>query len=196
MENKLQVYANEEFGKVRVLEIDDQPWFVGKDVAYALGYERATKAIQDHVDEEDKDGIPIQDSIGRQQNTPVINESGLYSLILSSKLPKAKKFKRWVTSEVLPSIRRHGAYITEETLARMYQSSEFASELLDRLLLGLGSCRVGIFEHCASIENSPLLDLFSIPKEKKIVAAVIVGYPKYDYKRLVDRNPLDATFIE
>lgn len=134
MENKLQVFENEEFGKVRVLEIDGQPWFVGKDVAYALGYERATKAIQDHVDEEDKDGIPIQDSIGRQQNTPVINESGLYSLILSSKLPKAKKFKRWVTSEVLPSIRRHGAYITQKTLAKMYQSSEFTSDLLDRLL--------------------------------------------------------------
>lgn len=85
-------------------------WFVGKDIAEALGYQRATKAIQDHVDVEDKDKIPIQDSIGRMQNTPVINESGLYSLILSSKLPNAKKFKHWVTSEVLPAIRKSGHY--------------------------------------------------------------------------------------
>ena len=85
---------------------DREPWFVGKDVAMALGYGRATKAIQDHVDFEDKDEVPIQDSIGRMQKTPIISESGLYSLILSSKLPSAKKFKRWVTSEVLPAIRK------------------------------------------------------------------------------------------
>lgn len=92
---------------------DGEPWFVGKDVAEALGYERATKAIQDHVDFEDKDGVPIQDSIGRMQKTPIISESGLYSLILSSKLPSAKKFKRWVTSEVLPAIRKTGGYVDQ-----------------------------------------------------------------------------------
>ena len=89
---------------------DGEPYFVGKDVATILGYERSTKAIRDHVDEEDVDEIPIQDSIGRMQNTPIINESGLYSLILSSKMPNAKKFKRWVTAEVLPTIRRSGSY--------------------------------------------------------------------------------------
>ena len=93
---------------VRTVLIDDEPYFVGKDVAELLGYQRPTKAIQDHVDSEDKDVIPIQDSIGRNQDTPIINESGLYSLILSSKLPSAKRFKRWVTSEVLPDIRKHG----------------------------------------------------------------------------------------
>lgn len=112
--NDLQVFKNEEFGAIRTVTINDEVWFVGKDVAKALGYERATKAIQDHVEEEDKDGIPIRDSIGRMQNTPIINESGLYSLILSSKLPTAKKFKRWVTSEVLPSIRKNGGYIMNQ----------------------------------------------------------------------------------
>ena len=92
---------------------DGEPWFVGKDVAEALGYERATKAIQDHVDFEDKGEVPIQDSIGRMQKTPIISESGLYSLILSSKLPSAKKFKRWVTSEVLPAIRKTGGYVDQ-----------------------------------------------------------------------------------
>lgn len=108
---------------MRTLLIDGEPWFVGKDVARNLGYERATKAIQDHVDEEDKDVVPIQDSIGRMQNTPVINESGLYSLVLSSKLPDAKKFKHWITSEVIPQIRKTGKYAPkplsrEELLAK------------------------------------------------------------------------------
>lgn len=101
---------------IRTLTIDDEPYFVGKDVAEVLGYERPTKAIQDHVDEEDKDAVPIQDSIGRMQRTPVINESGLYSLIIGSKLPSAKRFKRWVTSEVLPSLRRNGMYAMDELL--------------------------------------------------------------------------------
>ncbi len=131
--NKVKVFSNAEFGEIRAVEINGEPWLVGKDVAAALGYERATKAIQDHVDEEDRDAVPIQDSIGRMQNTPVINESGVYSLVLSSKLPGAKKFKRWVTSEVLPSIRKHGAYIEPDTLENMIASPEFGIRLLTAL---------------------------------------------------------------
>lgn len=112
--NEVHIFKNPEFGEVRTIAKDNEPWFVGKDVAEILGYERPTKAINDHVDSEDKDAVPIQDSIGRKQKTPVINESGLYSLILSSKLPRAKKFKRWVTSEVLPQIRKTGGYISVE----------------------------------------------------------------------------------
>lgn len=112
----LQVFKNEQFGEVRVMEHNGEPWFVGKDIAEILGYERSTKAVADHVDPEDRNAVPIQDSIGRMQNTPIINESGLYSLILSSKLPQAKQFKRWVTSEVLPSIRKHGTYMTPEKI--------------------------------------------------------------------------------
>ena len=111
--SSVQISNNPEFGDVRVVMQDGEPWFVGKDVANALGYERATKAIQDHVDFEDKGEVPIQDSIGRMQKTPIISESGLYSLILSSKLPSAKKFKRWVTSEVLPTIRKTGGYVDQ-----------------------------------------------------------------------------------
>lgn len=117
MENKIQIFENSEFGSIRTLEIDGEPYFVGKDVAEILGYSNPRKAIIDHVDEDDKtDGVTIRDSIGREQTPVLINESGLYSLILSSKLPNAKRFKRWVTAEVLPTIRKHGAYMTQETI--------------------------------------------------------------------------------
>lgn len=115
--NELQVFNNAEFGSVRTTVIDGKPFFVGKDVADILGYSNPRKALADHVDAEDKtDGVTIRDSIGREQNPILINESGLYSLILRSQLPKARKFKRWVTSEVLPAIRRHGMYAIDEML--------------------------------------------------------------------------------
>lgn len=114
--NELRVFENTEFGSIRTLEINNESWFVGKDVAEILGYERPTKAVADRVDCEDRDEIPIQDSIGRMQKTPIINESGLYSLVLSSKLPTAKKFKRWVTSEVLPAIRKTGGYVNDDEM--------------------------------------------------------------------------------
>lgn len=126
--NELQIFVNKELGEIRALEINNEPWFVGKDVATILGYSNSSDALKVHVDKEDKckkDEIVIHDSIGRKQKPLLINESGLYSLILSSKLPNAKKFKRWVTSEVLPQIRQTGGYIpfsqeesNEEILAR------------------------------------------------------------------------------
>ena len=122
--NELKIFENTEFGKVRATEINGEAWLVGKDVAEILGYERPTKAVTDHVDSEDRDVVPIQDSIGRMQNTPIINESGLYSLIISSKLPQAKKFKRWVTAEVLPSIRKHGAYMTPQKIEEVLLSPD------------------------------------------------------------------------
>ena len=115
MNNKMMIFKNDNFGEIRSLEINGEPYFVGKDIAEVLGYSNTRKAIQDHVDVEDKiDGVTICDSIGRNQSAIVINESGLYSLILSSKLPNAKKFKKWVTSEVIPSIRKTGGYIAGE----------------------------------------------------------------------------------
>lgn len=116
--NELQVFENAQFGQVRTINKDGEPWFVGKDVAEALGYSNPRKALYDHVDIEDKtDGVTIRDSIGRPQNPVIINESGLYSLVMSSKLPNARQFKRWVTSEVLPSIRKNGGYIAgQETM--------------------------------------------------------------------------------
>lgn len=111
MTQKMTTFSNADFGEVRSITIDGEPWFVGKDVAEILGYSNPRDAIRNHVDEEDKmDGVAIRDSIGREQIPIFINESGLYSLILRSRLPKAREFKRWVTSEVLPSIRKTGKY--------------------------------------------------------------------------------------
>ena len=108
--NEMTTFESPMFGSVRGLEIDGEPWFVGKDVAQALGYTKSRKALADHVDAEDK-GVTKWNTPGGPQQVTVINESGLYSLILSSKLPNARDFKRWVTSEVIPSIRKHGGYI-------------------------------------------------------------------------------------
>ena len=113
--NELKIFENPEFGKVRTIEIDGEPYFIGKDVAEILGYTNPQRAIREHVDDDDK-GVNEMVTPGGIQQLVCINESGLYSLILSSKLPKAKEFKRWVTSEVLPSIRKHGAYAVDELL--------------------------------------------------------------------------------
>ena len=115
--NELQVFHNDEFGSVRTLTINGDPYFVGKDVADILGYSNSRDALSRHVDDEDKNSVVIHDGIPGNPNQVVINESGLYSLILSSKLPAAKRFKRWVTAEVLPSIRRHGMYAIDEIIA-------------------------------------------------------------------------------
>lgn len=109
--NELKIFSNPDFGEVRTLSIDGEPWFVGKDVADILGYTNPRDALAKHVDDEDKNTVAICDGTPGNPNTTVINESGLYSLVLSSKLPTAKKFKRWVTSEVLPAIRKHGGYV-------------------------------------------------------------------------------------
>ena len=138
MKNKLQVFENENFGKVRVVEIEGVPWFVGKDVTDILGYVNSRKALIDHVDAEDKNSVTIRDGIAGNPNKTVINESGLYSLILSSKLPKAKNFKRWVTSEILPSIRQHGAYVTDEVLEAAMKNQDFAFDLFQKLLTEKG----------------------------------------------------------
>lgn len=110
MAENILTFTNTEFGSIRVMEIDGQPWFVGKDVAESLGYTNTQKAIRDHVDDDDKVTERIVLS-GQNRNVILINESGLYALIMSSKLPTAKLFKRWVTSEVLPSVRKNGGYI-------------------------------------------------------------------------------------
>lgn len=108
---EITIFENPNFGKVRTLEVEGEPWFVGKDVAEVLKHQNPQRAIRDHVDDEDK-GVTEIVTPGGMQRMTIINESGLYSLVLSSKLPTAKAFKRWITSEVIPSIRKHGAYMT------------------------------------------------------------------------------------
>ena len=152
MTENIEVFTSPEFGQVRTLTIDGEPYFVGKDVAEALGYTNTKKAIGDHVDEEDKRIIQRSHFVTLENNLPkevfpvnfvnaiipnrgltVINESGVYALVFGSKLPNAKRFKRWVTSEVLPSIRKHGAYMTDSTLEQALTSPDFLIKLATEL---------------------------------------------------------------
>lgn len=125
---KLQIFKNTDFGQVRTLIVNDEPYFVGKDVAESLGYKDTADAVKRHVDNEDKLTRRFTDS-GQSREMYIINESGLYSLILSSKLPTAKQFKRWVTSEVLPTIRKHGVYATDDLL----DNPDFLIDALQKL---------------------------------------------------------------
>lgn len=173
--NDIQIFNNPEFGQVRAVTINDEPWFIGKDVAMTLGYAKPENAIASHVDAEDKTSTLIQGSASNYKSkTILINESGLYSLILSSKLPNAKRFKRWVTSEVLPAIRKTGGYIPHdeemsdaEIMAKAFQISQRTIEEQHR--------KIGALE----IEKSHL------QVENQVMA------PKADYfDELVDRNLL------
>lgn len=130
--NELQIFENAEFGSVRTLMINDAPYFVGKDIAEILGYADPNKAIAMHIDDEDKLNDKTASSLG-QRGGWLINESGLYSLILSSKMPNAKKFKHWVTADVLPSIRKHGAYMTQETLEAAIMNPDMMIKLCTAL---------------------------------------------------------------
>ena len=133
IDNEIQIF-NFENNEIRTLNIDGQPYFVGKDVADVLGYSNTRDALNRHVEFEDKkDGVVIHDSIGRQQTPTFINESGLYSLILSSKMPNAKKFKRWVTSEVLPAIVHKGVYMTDDVIEKVIKDPDFIIKLATEL---------------------------------------------------------------
>lgn len=129
----LQIFSSPEFGAIRTIEKDGEPWFVGKDVATALGYKDTVNALKSHVDTEDKGGWQITTPSGIQEMT-IINESGLYSLVLSSKLPGAKQFKRWVTSEVIPSIRKTGSYSVPCDLSRLSPEMQMLKLLTDKAI--------------------------------------------------------------
>ena len=168
--NEIKVFENVDFGKVRIIEQNGEPWFVGKDVATILGYSETAKAIRTHVDEEDK-GVSVLDTPGGKQEVIIINESGLYSLILSSKLPGARQFKRWVTSEVIPSIRKTGKYSarrepSESTQARLINAKvRFAREL----------------QRMAEIETlSPTYKQILIAQAAEMLTGVQMPLPKLD----------------
>ncbi len=169
---ELQTFNNPAFGEIRTVTIQDEPWFVGKDVAQVLGYKDTVNALKSHVDSEDKRGWQITTPGGTQEMT-IINESGLYSLILSSKLPSAREFKKWVTSEVLPSIRKHGAYMTPETLQAAILNPDTMIQLCQQLKAEQDKRRV------LEAENAQLV------VDKQIMQ------PKADYfDQLVERNTL------
>lgn len=171
--NELQIFNNEEFGNVRSLMIDNEPWLVGKDVAEAFGYKDVNHAILDHVDEEDKVNSKTQGQIAPelgQRGSWLINESGLYSLILSSKLPNAKKFKRWVTSEVLPTLRKTGSYTKvpsdpRELLRLTIEAHEQTAQRVDVL-----EEKVTALEETTTINSSQQYTLEKIAKTTVIRA--------------------------
>ena len=129
---EMEVFKNAELGSVRVVMVNEEPYFVGKDVAEILWYSNASKALADHVDDDDKLNNESLSSLG-QRGGWIINESGLYSLILCSKLPSAKRFKKWITSEVLPLIHKHGLYATDQVIDNILNNPNFGIELLTRL---------------------------------------------------------------
>ena len=161
--NELKIFENSEFGSVRVIVVDSEPWLVGKDVALALGYSNPQKALRDHVDDEDKtvnDSFTVNGTMGT-----LINESGLFSLALSSKLPSAKKFKRWVTSEVLTSIRKHGGYLygqeqmtDEEMLCASLLFAQKKIEDRDRKIASLEKEKALLTKEVLSWRDEPLLN--------------------------------------
>lgn len=130
--NAVKIFKNSEFGEIRIVPINNEPWFIGSEIAKILSYTNPSKAIRDHVDPEEKltERIVLA---GQRRDVTLINESGLYSLILSSKLPTAKKFKRWVTSEVLPAIRKHGAYLTEQKVEEILTNPDTIIKLATQL---------------------------------------------------------------
>lgn len=168
---ELQIFNNEEFGNVRSLMIDNEPWFVGKDVAEALGYKNVRDSLARHIDSDDKrDGVVIHDSMGREQKPIIINESGLYSLILSSKLESAKKFKHWVTSEVLPTLRKTGSYAKvptdpRELLMLTIKAHEQTAQRVDVL-----EEKVSDLEKSTTIDSSQQYTLERIAKTTVISA--------------------------
>ena len=176
MNSDIQTFENSEFGSIRIVEIDNEPYFVGKDVADVLGYNNTKDALSRHVDSEDKTVIQRSENTTLEipnRGLTVVNESGLYSLILSSKLPTAKKFKRWVTSEVLPSIRKHGAYMTSATIEQAILNPDTIIKLATAL----------------KEEQSKNKQLQAVNSELAVNNQIMK--PKADYfDELVDRNLL------
>lgn len=153
---EIQTYSNAMFGNVRVAMIEGEPFFVGADVTDILGYKNSRDTLAKRVDDEDK-GVANCDTLGGSQEMTVINESGLYSLILTSKKPEAKKFKRWVTSEILPAIRKHGAYATESTIDKIIDDPEFGIRLLTEL--AEERQRVKAMETTLAVKEQQLLEM-------------------------------------
>lgn len=182
LDNNLEIFSSNEFGQVRTVLVNNTPYFVGKDVATALGYKETAKAVREKVENEDK-GVSVLDTPGGKQNVTIINESGLYSLILSSKLPRAKEFKHWVTSEVLPSIRKTGSYTVKESEAQKQRATTMLMNARTRqagLWLKIAQ-NTGVTEYkeiCNAYAANTLADkeVFALPQvEQKTYTATEVG---------------------
>lgn len=179
----IRSFTNGDLGSVRVVMIDDAPWFVGKDVAEMLGYAKPLNAIETHVEQDDSLKQGLTDALGRIQNTTLINESGLYSLVLSSKLPTAKQFKRWVTNEVLPSVRKHGAYMTAETITKSLQDPKNLIALLETLKAEQEKTAALTQANCElATANKAMAKELSTWEKNSILTALIRMYAQFRYK--------------
>ncbi len=213
----IKTFTNKEFGTVRTIVKDAEPWFVGKDVAAILGYKKPTNAIAQHVDEDDALKQGITDSIGRTQETTLINESGLYSLILGSKKPEAKAFKRWVTFEVLPTIRKTGGYVANDEMFINTYLPNADAQTRELFRLNLSTIRqlnnkieqdkplvdfashIQTSEDCISMNDMAKLAtkngikigrtrLFNFLREKKVLGCKD-GHKNMPYQRYIDTQP-------
>lgn len=212
----IKTFKNKEFGTVRTIVKDGEPWFVGKDVAEILGYKETAKAIRTHICAEDK-GVSVLDTPGGQQKITLINESGLYSLILGSKLPKAKTFKRWVTSEVLPTIRKTGGYVANDEMFINTYLPNADAQTRELFRLNLSTIRqlnnkieqdkplvdfashIQTSEDCISMNDMAKLAtkngikigrtrLFNFLREKKVLGCKD-GHKNMPYQRYIDTQP-------
>lgn len=212
----IKTFKNKEFGTVRTIVKDGEPWFVGKDVAEILGYKETAKAIRTHICAEDK-GVSVLDTPGGQQKITLINESGLYSLILGSKLPKAKTFKRWVTSEVLPTIRKTGGYVANDEIFINTYLPNADAQTRELFRLNLSTIRqlnnkieqdkplvdfashIQTSEDCISMNDMAKLAtkngikigrtrLFNFLREKKVLGCRD-GHKNMPYQRYIDTQP-------
>lgn len=213
----IKTFTNKEFGTVRTIVKDGEPWFVGKDVAEILGYTKARNAIARHVDDDDKNDAPFQGVLGGKQTMTIINESGLYSLILGSKLPKAKTFKRWVTSEVLPTIRKTGGYVANDEMFINTYLPNADAQTRELFRLNLSTIRqlnnkieqdkplvdfashIQTSEDCISMNDMAKLAtkngikigrtrLFNFLREKKVLGCKD-GHKNMPYQRYIDTQP-------
>lgn len=213
----IKTFKNKEFGTVRTIVKDGEPWFVGKDVAEILGYTKARNAIARHVDDDDKKDAPFQGVLGGKQKITLINESGLYSLILGSKLPKAKTFKRWVTSEVLPTIRKTGGYVANDEMFINTYLPNADAQTRELFRLNLSTIRqlnnkieqdkplvdfashIQTSEDCISMNDMAKLAtkngikigrtrLFNFLREKKVLGCKD-GHKNMPYQRYIDTQP-------
>lgn len=214
--DEIKTFTNKEFGTVRTIVKDGEPWFVGKDVAEILGYKETAKAIRTHICDEDK-GVSVLDTPGGQQKITLINESGLYSLILGSKLPKARTFKHWVTSEVLPTIRKTGGYVANDEIFINTYLPNADAQTRELFRLNLSTIRqlnnkieqdkplvdfashIQTSEDCISMNDMAKLAakngikigrtrLFNFLREKKVLGCKD-GHKNMPYQRYIDTQP-------
>ena len=178
----LQLFQNPEFGRVRIVEVTGEAWMGGKDVAEALGHTNPQRAIREYVDSEDK-GVTEIVTPGGEQEMTIINESGLYSLVLSSKLPNARKFRRWVTTEVLPTVRKHGAYMTQETLQAAILNPDTMIQLCQQLKAEQEHSRQLEAENAAMLPKAVFADAVSASK-----SSILVG----ELAKLLRQNGVDT----